>query len=215
MKKLFLVLLIVSFIILSTTAFAAEKAPFKTALGSGNVAFKFDYINFTEDLLDDFEADDGYYIGLEAYGQIAPNLYLGMESGYAKTDGTITAYLIDYPYIYYANVDSDLTFVPVELNLKYAIGTSPYFTIDFGAGVSYNYVEEELSALGLSISADDWLFGGQFFIDLNYKFDQWFFGINAKYQITEDFEEWGHPYGLDLDHNLNNWRIGGQIGFLF
>jgi hypothetical protein len=72
-----------------------------------------------------------------------------------------------------------------------------------------------LSELGLSISADDWLFGGQFFIDLNYKFNQWFLGINAKYQITEDFEEWGHPYGLDLDHNLNNWRIGGQIGFWF
>jgi hypothetical protein len=178
MKRLFLFSLIVAFIIAPTAVYAAEKVP----LGIGNLAVKVDYINFTDNL----EDDDGLYIGLEGYGKIIPNLYLGAEVGYTNPDF------------------EDTYFVPIELNLKYAVKDTPNFVIDLGAGASYNYAKAESS--GGSLSEDDWLFGGQFFIDLNYIVDQFFVGINAKYQLTEELK------GFD---NFNNWRVGGQIGIMF
>ena len=197
MKRLLLVSLVVFFIILSTTAFAAEKA----SLGAGNVALKLDYISFTESEFEDAEIDTGYYIGLEAYGEVSPNLYLGAEVGYANPDGNIEWEGI--------NVDTEATFVPIEVNLKYAFKAAPNFVIDVGAGVSYSFAEfeEKPSAHFAPFSEDDWLFGGQFFVDLNYTINQFFIGVNAKYQLTEDFQ--------DFDFNYNNWRIGGQVGLMF
>src|SRR4030042_1568224 len=191
MKRLLLVSLVVSFIILSTTAFAAEKA----SLGAGNVAVKLDYINFTENEFEDADIDTGYYIGLEAYGEVSPNLYLGAEVGYANPDGKIE------------DVKIEATFIPIELNLKYAFKAAPNFIIDVGAGVSYNFAELEITEPGDSDSEDDWLFGGQFFVDLNYTVNQFFIGVNAKYQLTEDFK--------DADFNFSNWRVGGQVGLMF
>ncbi|OHE59329.1 MAG: hypothetical protein A2Z47_01835 [Thermodesulfovibrio sp. RBG_19FT_COMBO_42_12] len=191
MKKLLLFLLTFAFIIASTGVYAAQTAP----LGSGNIALKLDYIDFTNGDLDDADVDTGVYLGLEGYGEIAKNLYLGMEVGYTQPNGDIGSY------------DTELTFVPVELNVKYAVESGTDFIIDFGAGASLNYGEFKISGPGLSDSVDDWLFGGQIFTDLNYKIDSFFFGINAKYQITEEFE--------DEDFDMNNWRIGGQIGIIF
>ena len=78
MKKFLFMLLIVAFICTASTVFAAEKAP----LGMGNLAVKLDWIKFTDDVLKDVDVDSGFYIGLEGYGMIAQNLYLGMEAGY-------------------------------------------------------------------------------------------------------------------------------------
>ena len=191
MKKLLLFLLTFAFIIASTSVYAAQTAP----LGSGNIALKLDYVDFTNGDLDDTDVDTGLYLGLEGYGEIAKNLYLGMEVGYTQPNGDTGSY------------DTELTFVPVELNVKYAVESGTDFIIDFGAGASLNYGEFKISGPGLSDSVDDWLFGGQIFTDLNYKIDRFFFGINAKYQVTEEFE--------DYDFDMNNWRIGGQIGIVF
>ena len=203
MKRLLLFSLVVSCIILSTTAFAAEKA----SLGAGNVALKLDYINFTESEFKDADIDTGYYIGLEAYGEVSPNLYLGAEVGYANPDDKIDE-LVDGIVV---NIKNEVTFIPIELNLKYAFKAAPNFIIDVGAGVSYTFAEVETtaSALGISLSdsEDDWLFGGQFFVDLNYTINQFFIGINAKYQLTEDFS--------DGDVSFSNWRVGGQVGLMF
>jgi hypothetical protein len=199
MKILFLFLLMVALVIASSAAYAAQQVPLKAPLRIGNLAVKLDYINFTDDVAKNFDNDKGIYVGLEGYTAIAPNLYLGAEVGYANPDGSI-----DIAGTY---VDTEVTFVPIELNLKYAIQSAPNLVIDFGAGVSSNYVKEEESAFGFSDSRDDWLFGGQFFIDLNYTINQFFMGVNAKYQLTEDFK--------DFNYNYNNWRIGGQIGVMF
>lgn len=182
MKKMLFMLLIVAFICTASTVYAAQKAP----LGSGNLAVKLDWINFTDDDLGDLDVDSGFYIGLEGYGMVTQNLYLGLEAGWAGPDG-----------------DVDLTYVPIELNMKYAVEAAQNLAFDIGAGVSYNYAEVE----NAGPSEDDWLFGGQFFVDLNYTIDQFFIGISGKYQITEDFE--------DSDSDFNNWRIGGQIGVMF
>jgi len=195
MKKLFLFSLIVSLVVLSNTAFAAEKAP----LGAGNVALKLDYINFTDRVFEHHDLDEGYYIGLEAYGEVLPNLYLGAEVGYANPDGDVEWEG--------TNVDTEATFVPIELNLKYAFEAAPSFVIDAGGGVSYSYAKfKETSTLG-SFNEDEWLFGGQFFVDLNYTINQFFIGVNAKYRLTEEFQ--------DYDFGFDNWIVGAQAGIKF
>lgn len=172
MKKIIFFLLIMAVVLTSSSIYAAQKSP----LGLGNIAVKLNYISFTAD------DDTGIYVGLEGYGEIRPSLYLGAEVGYANSIS-----------------ETDI-FVPIELNLKYAIKTTPDFVIDMGAGGSYNYVEEE-------DSGNDWLFGIQFFADLNYTIDKFFIGVNAKYQRTEHFK--------DSMKDFNNWRFGGQIGIMF
>jgi hypothetical protein len=189
MKKLFLFSLIVSFIVLSTTAYAAEKA----SLGNFNLAIKLDSINFTEDALKNSDIDTGLYTGLEGYGKIALNLYLGAEVGYANPEGTALG------------LDTELNFIPIEMNLKYIVEAAPNLDMDFGIGISCNYVEEKASSL------DDWVFGGQVFADLNYRIDTVFIGINAKYQITENSD----IGDTESDRSFSNWRIGGQAGIMF
>ncbi len=192
MKRLVLVFLFGVFVLSSTVVYAAEKAP----LGNSNIALKLGYINFTDEVLENVDLDSGLYVGIAGSAKITPNLYLGMEVGYSNPEGSVFG------------IDTELTFITVELmNLKYVIEPSPQMVIDFGAGVSSNYVKEKVSAWGSSATVDDWLFGGQFFIDLIYTSDKFFFGMNWKYQYTEDFK--------DGSYNYNNWRIGGQAGFMF
>jgi hypothetical protein len=179
----------------SAVVLAQEKAP----LGVGNLALKVDYIAFTEDDLEDADVDSGLYLGIEGFGEVTPNLYLGLEVGYAvNVEGEFD---IDF---FPEEPDVDLTYIPVEVNLKYAAEVSPHFVIDVGAGISYNYAEIDVDGVD---DEDEWLFGGQFFVDLNYTFDAFFLGINGKYQLTEE--------GDDLEVSFDNWRIGGQIGFFF
>jgi hypothetical protein len=192
MRKLSLLLLFITFVLVSSTVYGVEK---KAALGAGNIALKFDYIKFTDDGLKDVDTDAGLYVGLEGYGKIVPNLYIGGELGYANPEGDV----------YFGK--TELTYVPLELNIKYAAEIAPSLTIDIGTGISYNYGKFKVSTGGISDSVDDWLFGGQFFADANYTIDRFFIGINGKYKLTQDFK--------DFDFNLNNWTIGGQIGVMF
>lgn len=191
MKKLFLFSIITGFIMASTSVYTEERA----RLGNGNFALKLDYIVFTDGHFDDpGNEDDGLYIGLEGYGEIIPNVYLGGEVGQA---------------INISAGGDDISFFPIELNVKYAIEVTPNFIADFGAGVSYSYIELQYQPLFLPIwdERDDWLFGGQFFADLTYKIHWFSIGINAKYQVTQDFK--------DEDFDLNNLRLGAQIGIMF
>jgi outer membrane protein W len=202
MKKILLLTLMLVFVFASTTLYAAEKY----ALGMGNIALKVDYINFTEDVFDNIDLDNGIYLGLEGYYTIYPNLYLGLEAGWAGTenDGDLE---IDGEK---RNVDIDVTFVPVELNLKYVFELDPNWNIGVGAGISYNYFKIEANKI--DESADDWVFGGQIFADVNYKMSkEWFIGINAKYQFTDDLEF----DNVDTSTSADNFRIGAQIGYMF
>jgi hypothetical protein len=205
MKKLLLVSLLFVMVLGSSIVFAAEKAP----IGAGNLALKVDYINFTDGDMDDLDTDSGLYVGLEAYSHladIAPNFYIGVEVGYAKPDGSFEDLGDHY--------DTEATFVPIELNLKYAMSVAPNFVIDFGAGGSLNYASVEITETEegeAEVKDDDWLWGGQIFADLNYKINQFFIGINAKYQITENFDRGNR----ETDLSFRNWRIGGQAGIMF
>ena len=115
-------------------------------------------------------------------------------------------------------VEDDITFVPVEINLKYAMEAASNFVVDFGAGLSYSYVELDRSiyfrhpelentVTSRSETRDEWLFGGQVFVDFTYKIRWFSIGVNGKYQITEDFK--------DDDFDFSNWRLGAQLGIVF
>src|SRR3990172_2528380 len=180
MKRLCLFSLVFIFVLASAIVYAEERPPLeKTPLGTGNVVLKLDYVGFSDNTLEDLGVDDALYLGLEGHARIYPNLYLGGEVGYANPDSSVD--------IGGNEVKTDVTFIPVELNLKYAVLPYPNFVASFGAGVSYNYVETEISGNGIE-EGDDWLFGGQFFADLNYTVGNLFFGVDAKYQLTDDFE---------------------------
>lgn len=205
MKKLFVLSLLVMFVFASTTAFSAEKYP----LGMSNFALKIDYLNFTDDVFDNIDLDDAIYVGLEGYYAVMPNIYLGMEAGWADAENDDKIGNI--------KVDIDVTYIPIELNLKYVAEIAPLWVLGFGGGISYNYFEIE--ANNIDRDADDWVFGGQVFAELNYKMsDYWFLGIEGKYQWTEDleFDDAGYRgQDIETDTSPDNLRFGAKIGFIF
>ena len=190
MKRLILFFFIGAFVVTSTVASAIEKA----SLGNGNFAVKTDYIAFTNNYFDrNDNQDDGLYLGLEGYGKITPNVYLGGEIGIGfNMEGR-----------------EEIYFTPVELNVKYAKEVARELVVDVGAGLSYSSVEIQYTSLfGTDQEArSDWLFGGQVFADLTYKIHRFTIGFNGKYQITEEFKNEGI--------NLNNFRLGVQMGMVF
>ena len=190
MKRLILFLFVGACVVTSTVASAIEKA----SLGNGNFAVKTDYIAFTNNYFDrNDNQDDGLYLGLEGYGKMTKNLYLGGEIGIGfNMEGREEVY-----------------FIPVELNVKYAKEAARDLVVDVGAGLSYSSVEIRYTALfGTDQEArSDWLFGGQVFADLTYKIHRFTIGFNGKYQITEEFKNEGI--------NLNNFRLGVQMGMVF
>jgi hypothetical protein len=194
MKKLVIVsALILSFVIVPVTVCNAGTNP----LGIFNFGVKVDYISFTDDFLKDADVDTGVYIGAEIYSIILPYFYLGLEAGYANPDGNVSG------------VDTELTYVPLELNGKVAFEPAKNLAIDLGGGVSVNYAEMKGSILGVPVTEDDWLWGGQVFADINYiAGGVVYIGINGKYKIAEKGIK-----GYDVA--LSNWMIGGQIGFKF
>lgn len=210
MKKLSVLAIILAVFLASISPCSAQQY----SLGDGNLALKVDYINFTQDAFRDIELENGIYVGLEGYTAIYPNLYLGVEAGWAasENDGDInTDSLGDTDLnIIATNVDVEVAFVPIELNLKYDFVLGPSLSMGFGAGISYSYFEIELE--GIDVSGDDWLFGGQVFADVNYNIsNDWFVGLNGKYQFTDDLE----LDNVDTATSADNWRVGAHIGLIF
>ncbi len=205
MKKIILLPLAIV-LVFASTSFAE-----KYSLGMSNLALKVDYISFTEDAFDEIDLDEGVYVGLEWYYALFPDLYLGLEGGWAtaENDDDIGDTNI--------NVDIDVYFIPIELNLKYAFEFAPQWVGSVGAGISYSYFEIEADRI--DADADDWVFGGQVFAGIDYNFhDQWFFGIEGKYQFTDDleFDDVGRAdVDVDTDTSADNWRVGAKVGFVF
>ena len=191
MKKLFLTAIVITFILNS----GPIPAQVVTPIGKINFALKFDYIIFTDGFFDKLgNEDDGIYIGLEGYGKIAQNFYLGGEIGQG---GNI------------AISGENIIFVPIEVNVKYTNKFAHNFVLDPGLGFSYSYTELTNQFFGVTATEErnDWLLGGQIFTDLIYKINWVSVGVNAKYQITEGFKE--------EDLKLSNFRLGVQIGMIF
>jgi len=209
MKKVLLLSLMIVFVFTATSLYAAEKY----SLGMGHIALKVDYISFTDDVLQSLDLEDGVYVGLEGYYGIMPNLYLGLESGWGGTShDEHTNFLGDV-----SKAEVDVNFVPIELNMKYAIEVLPSLVVALGAGVSYSWfdIEVDITDFGEE-KADDWVWGGQVFADINYMLSkQLFIGLNGKYQWTEDMEFGISGEDIKTDTSAENWRAGMQVGLMF
>ena len=214
MRKRVFILMVVAVALMAGSAEAQQKYP----LGYGNFAVKVDYLRFTGSEMDDLGLANAPYIGAEFYFPIfIPSLYLGLEAGYAWSSGdrTYTFFLLNQNPIN-VNVDLDVDYVPIELNAKYVFDLSHCWALDFGGGLSVNYfsidTSAEITGSKTHLNGDaDWLFGGQFFMDLDYKAGPWLFGANIKYQLTDDIS----LHDIDTDVSGSNFRVGGQLGYMF
>lgn len=210
MRKLPLISLVFAVVILIAANVNAQTYQ----LGAG-VAVKVDYFHFTGTTIDNLNAQDGVYIGLEAYKQVfIPHFFLGMELGWAGTSGTISTDLPGNPFSFSNThtLSTDINYIPIEFNAKYVLPISPVWDLGFGAGFSRNYFGIEGTVPGTgSVSDNDWIWGGQFFGELNYKVQNWAFGLNVKYQLTEDM----HLFSADTGTSADNLRIGGQVAIGF
>ncbi len=220
MKKLGILLLAVAFgLCVIPSSQAAERYQV-----SPEFAVKVDYIHFFDSAIKNANAQDFVYVGGEFYMPVFfPNFFLGIEAGWAGPSGTITESAFGAT----ASLDTDITYVPIELNAKYVMPINPCWNFALGAGISYNYmnVDTTLKVVGpggsgsFSTNDNQWLFGGQFFTELNYRYQNWEFGIDAKYQLTmgEDFIGAATVLGTPTVNNLsgNNVRAGGHIRWMF
>ncbi|HOO38999.1 MAG TPA: hypothetical protein PLU81_10905 [Deltaproteobacteria bacterium] len=203
---------------------AVIQAEQKALLGTGNFAVKIDYMAFSGDFYDEIHDDDSAYVGIEGYGRIAPNIYFGGELGFGSvsSENIFSSILYGLLDAEHDEVTADFTFL--ELNAKYAKDLGRYFVFDAGGGLSlnnanvsfetYDWVDvggTRISTLTAKREESQWLFGGQIFADLTFKFHWFMMGVNAKYQVTTDFEDSASGYKF----SLNNWRFGMQLGGLF
>ncbi len=173
-------------------------------LGS-DVALKVEYFHFLDKDLQDLNAENGVYIGIEAYKQLfLPNLYFGMEIGWVGTSGDVNLGN-------QMTLSTDVDYVPIELNTKYVFPLSQFVNFDLGGGISMNYFDFSHKAPSLSISENDWVVGGQFFAGVNYTVERYFLGAEIKYQITDNLSL-GRS---STDTSPDNLRVGMQAGMKF
>ncbi len=206
MKRLVLVLFLAGLVCAVPPVHAQQTYP----LGIADVAVKVDWFHFTDSSLGDLSLQNSVYVGLETYFALAcvcPNLYLGLEAGWAGPSNDV-----NFGNRQFADVDLNVNYVPIEFNAKYVFDITPCLKFDLGGGISANWFNLDVSVRRNSFSSSDWLFGGQFFSDINYRFaHNWFIGANVKYQLTQDIE----LNGINTNTSANNVRVGGQLGFIF
>jgi hypothetical protein len=198
-----------------------------------DVAVKVQYIRFMDSTIRGMDLENGVYVGVEAYKQFfLPNLYFGIEAGWTGTSSNPSPTLSSNDELPNTSIklDLDMTYVPIEFNTKYVIPINHCLNFDIGAGFSYNYIRLHENAPGIprigappsastsvSVSTENWIFGGQFFAELNYKFkNNLYMGIAAKYQLTED-TTFPAPYrGAGTSSmSADNFRVGMQMGYMF
>ena len=163
-------------------------------LGKANFAFKVASISFSDSVASNLDINNGYYGGLEFYLPLSSDGYLGIESGYAYSDGTV------------GGTKTELMYIPVEINLKASIEASPHLVFAFGAGIAGIYADMDQTGV-ITASVDDTLYGAQLFFDMNFVFSAFLIGVHGKYQYTSEFN--------NQDFSLTNFRVGAQLGFRF
>lgn len=196
MKSLLIIIAMGLAVITASTASHAQEG----TLGAGNFGLKIDFISFTDSEPERNDLDTGVYVAFEGYAQMAPRIYFGGEVGYAGPDGSV------------GGVNTELTYIPFEVNFKYADEAAPNTVISVGGGLSYIYIEETSAFAGSSSTTDDWILGGQIFSEILYTSGQFFVGANLKYQFTENFDRTA-PGGAS--YGFTNWRVGGMAGIMF
>jgi hypothetical protein len=214
MKNRLILAVVLCFAVLSAPCVHAE-------MYGADVAVKVDYFHFSDSLMKNLNLENGVYVGIEAYKQLfCPNLYFGVAVGWAGTSGSVSDVVTGPTFLPTSvTADSSIDYIPIEFNVKYVIPISRCFNFAVGGGGSINHFsfDSDISAgnavgnAAVHVSDDDWVWGGQVFGEVNYKVNNWFIGIDAKYQLTQDL----NLFGVDSQAGADNFRAGGRVGFLF
>ncbi len=201
-RLLFIPVLFLMILFLSKPSHAASLY----ALGKTNVSLKADYLVFRENGVKDNDIDKGYYAGVSAYTNLLhPFFYVGGETGFGYTYGTVD--------VLGTKVDTSLSYIPIELNAVLSVPETYFFIVNFGLGVSYNYIIEHAAVGTSTVKTTDWLLGGQAFVDINLRMSkQFFFGIDGKYKITEDFKR---KDAQGKKYDFSNMSFGAHVGLIF
>lgn len=141
----------------------------------------------------------GFFMGIEEYIPVSEVLELGAELGYASSTGSTKVLSF--------KVDTETVFIPIEVNAKYLLGQISGLKTNAGLGLSYNYVKETATVTNITVSENDFLFGFQAFIESVVETEDGFLGLFAKYQATEEFQNYGYNY--------SNLRFGFKLGWFF
>lgn len=210
MVKRLVFFVLIALVFFTPLAYAQQRAP----LCAGQLELKVDYLWFSDDAFEDLKLDNGIYVGLAGWVPVlSPNFFVGAEVGWAgtKTDDDINTR--------FGSLDTELevTYVPVELNAKYVFPINPCLMFSLGAGVSFNYFNLDVDVDGSSNNEDDWVFGGQFFADVTYRFcnSPWFVGAGVKYQVTDDLEYHDDDHDIETNVSASNFRTGVRVGMMF
>jgi opacity protein-like surface antigen len=188
MQRIFLLVL---FALLQAGFVASAAQGEETNLKEVTLGAKAGTIGFFSGAAEDLDIDSAPYLGLEAFWRISDHLHLGGEIGYARSRGSIPL------------VKTELTYVPIELNLKSAAPLTPWLDFILGGGVSYNYVRFEADCLGTCFAAEeDWHPGLQLFGGVQYNAAHITLGVEGKVQVSEE-------------EDLDNWRLTAQAGYRF
>lgn len=175
--------------------------------------------------------NNGTYYSIESYYNIWRNLYLGAEIGYVNAEKNHADWInqrigssrfVSDRDLIFNDYTVSIEYLPIQANLKYLFEPINNLVLTSGAGMSYNRAEiafefqanREIDR-GSGISSGDdsfteWLWGAQLFVEALYKWNQFFVGINATYQITEDW-----PGVIEDNVNFNNYRMGATVGLSF
>jgi hypothetical protein len=164
---------------------AQDPAP----LGRFDGGLEVGYVVFSEGVGE----DDGAYLGIAGYANVAPRIYLGLEVAAASSIGFFS---------------DEMAIQPLELNVKYARALGSRFVADGGAGLSYSFAQfEEDVVAGPDVAHEDALFGGQIFADLVFRIGWFRLAAGAKYHLVQDFD--------DVPADFDNLRLGVRLGASF
>lgn len=229
------ILLIILVIIISTLLTAnktlAEDLPFTSKdmpLGQGYSSLSISHITFADKQIDPLEIDtfskagvesakftkyptddgvnNGLLISAESYYLIAPKIYVGGSIGYGESDTSYIFTLITTTTtVTTYSPDSETIFIPLELNIKYALDLGNDFVFSFGGGLSRNFIKEKMAGrqiLGTDSDGQyilgpyrdyyrvkDWVNGMQLFAELFYRpeYENYFYGAKLSTKILDDF----------------------------
>jgi hypothetical protein len=164
-------------------------------LGDVQIGVKGNYIAFTHKDMKDEKLEKGGLAGAFLYLGVAEGFYIGAEGAAAYAEHKE------------GDRKGSLTYIPIEANAKLVVKPADWLALSVGGGGCYGHTKVEEQLGDDKGDVQKWVLGGQAFAEANLLFGPFFLGANSKYQITQKFE--------DADFNLNNWQVGGQLGFKF
>jgi hypothetical protein len=100
-------------------------------LGTGHLSIKVNQINLRDesDVWETNDLDKANFVAVDWYGYLGQKFYVGGELGYAKFTGEA------------AGIDTEITLIPLEFNLKYVSDVIDTIQLDFGVGASYSFLD--------------------------------------------------------------------------